>query len=803
MADPLPQQPHQPTKRTRVLLSCAPCRASKLKCDRHQPCGQCVKKVRADGCTYAPRPEKLRPARSMAARLKRLEGMVRGMMDVDGVPITSAAAADKTGPIYDSGPAFPVSGPGSSTTAVICAAAPGTFPNQAQVVVGRSTTYVGATHFMAMLDDIEDLKSYFDEEDDESQGEPGHDMPESQSPDMLLIFGSRPTTKQELLELLPSRAVVDRLVQRYFTAHSPSLSVIHRPEFAKLYSEFWADPESAELHWLALLFLILSLGVFFSTFMAPHELEADADAAPMERFRRYRGAAASALVTGRYTSAHVTVLQPFLLFVEAEFLTNRASQMNCYLLTSVCIRLMLRMGLHRDPSKLAHITPFDGEIRRRMWHLAIQLELMVSFHMGLPSMVHSIESDTALPRNLIDDDLDVNCTELPPSRPDSEYTWQTYPRWKATICAVFGQIARQANSLTIPAYHDVMKLDNLLESKWAQIPSIMKLKPLEDTIADPPSIVNQRFGLSSLYQKARCVLHRRYIIEAAPKPEHAYSRRVCLESAMKLLEGQSTIHVAALPGGLMRMNGWFVMSLAIHDFLLAAMVVYLVLQNDTYDVIAAEWDDGGAVRLPDKDHLYGLLTRSHRIWIAVYQCAPVFKKAADILDTMVKKLGSLGFGSGQHSGSSDAGNNHGRREEAPASSWRQSFSQQRVMESISVGGLSIDDDHHHPWYPEPPGVSPEPQMEPLTRSDLGPHHHYHHHHTGVSVNTLDPSQWLGTGINEMDWSTFDSAIQSENTIPPGSTLADGGGGGGWNLQGGGSSMVDNFHYVSGSQGTWK
>src|SRR5687767_6581040 len=71
-------------KRSRILLSCAPCRHSKLKCDRGQPCSQCLKKDRIDLCTYAPKPEKRRPAKGVAARLRRLETMVRDMMDGDG-----------------------------------------------------------------------------------------------------------------------------------------------------------------------------------------------------------------------------------------------------------------------------------------------------------------------------------------------------------------------------------------------------------------------------------------------------------------------------------------------------------------------------------------------------------------------------------------------------------------------------------------------------------------------------------------------------------------------------------------------
>jgi len=119
-------QPAHPAKRTRVLLSCGPCRASKLKCDRLQPCSQCAKKSRPELCVYAPRPVKKRPPRrGMSARLQRLEGMVRNMLD-------------------ESGEARPGGEAEGDTPAV-----------KGNVVHGgRGTTYVGATHCMAMLEDV-------------------------------------------------------------------------------------------------------------------------------------------------------------------------------------------------------------------------------------------------------------------------------------------------------------------------------------------------------------------------------------------------------------------------------------------------------------------------------------------------------------------------------------------------------------------------------------------------------------------------------------------------------------------------
>ena len=120
----------QSQKRSRVLLSCAPCRNSKLKCDRGQPCGQCARKSAPEACVYAPKPEKKkRQPKGMAARLKRLEGMVRNMMD-----------GEEAGGPQDQQKDNSV----SETPSV-----------KGQVVQSnQGTTYIGATHCMAILEDV-------------------------------------------------------------------------------------------------------------------------------------------------------------------------------------------------------------------------------------------------------------------------------------------------------------------------------------------------------------------------------------------------------------------------------------------------------------------------------------------------------------------------------------------------------------------------------------------------------------------------------------------------------------------------
>ena len=385
--------------------------------------------------------------------------------------------------------------------------------------------------------------------------------------------------------------------------------------------------------------MIVALGIFFSGFMAPHELQNDGPEEPMERFKMYREAAGYALAWGKYTSPTSMTLQPLLLYVEAEFLMNRSAQLTCYVLAGVCIRLMMKMGLHRDPSKLPNISAFDGEMRRRMWSLVIQIDLLVSFHMGLPSMISGIESDTVLPRNLLDTDFDEDSSELPLARPPGDFTQMSYPIFKSTLCRVFGQIARQSHSLTTPSYAEVLRLDGLLEEKWKALPEFMHIKSLSDCIGDPAMLIIQRFGLSSLYHKSRCVLHRRYLLEPIPKQEHEYSRKRCLESALTLLNHQHTVYEACQPGRILNLHGWFISALAVHDFLLASMIVYLVIRSETYSEVGGNYnwmmqDTPTAT----KDELRQILKRTYDVWSNVPKSDEI-KKASDILATMLKKVG--------------------------------------------------------------------------------------------------------------------------------------------------------------------
>ncbi|KAM3492128.1 hypothetical protein MY3957_004619 [Beauveria namnaoensis] len=538
-----------PQKRSRVLLSCAPCRASKLKCDRSQPCSQCAKKDRPAACVYAPKPVKRKPPpKGMSARLKRLEGMVRNMMEAEAAE-NAAEGGKKTD--------------GEEETA----AAAATDAHEAKTAHGQvvrsvqGSTYVGATHCLAMLED---------------------------------------------------------------------------------YARFWQDPDSASLPWIAQLFMILALGVIFNYFSSPEELRAESTIPVLQRIQTFRSCAGWALVWSKYTNPTSETIPAFVLYVEAYFLFSRAAQMSCYTLSAVCLRLMLKLGMHRDPSGLADLSPYEGEMRRRWWSMACQIELLVSFHMGLPSMLHGIESDVEIHGNYQDEDFGEDTEEMPAPRSLQDYTSLSYSINKTKILRVFGRIARQAHALTPPSYTDTMRLDVVLNATWDEVPPFLRVKPLDQCIGDAPMLLIQRYGIEALYHKCRCVLHRRHLAEPVPRAEHDYARQQCLEAAVALLDIQVTIWNATRPGSMLSMCGWFVTSLSVHDFMLAAMVIYVVARSAHYPEHPTGSDARWAApdgRLRSKEELRTMLRRSHAIWCRVSSTVGELRKTRDTLAIMLAKLG--------------------------------------------------------------------------------------------------------------------------------------------------------------------
>jgi hypothetical protein len=354
--------------------------------------------------------------------------------------------------------------------------------------------------------------------------------------------------------------------------------------------------------------------------------------APMEIVRSYRNSCMQALIRSHYTKPGPYTIETLIMYMEGEFLIINDDQVHLYLLIGNIVRLSLRMGLHRDATKVGgNITPFQAEMRRRVWHHIAQIDLLGSFHIGLPGMVGAIESDTLYPQNLRDEDLDESSTELPPGRPDSELTPTSYLICKSRLCHACGQIAAFANRLTLPPYSEVMKMDGLLHEAYATVPSFFQM-PSEFSLFDSPDLIIRQFSLVLVFQKSRCMLHRKYIMKGNDNPQYAYSKKAALDASMELLRFQAMSYDAALPGGPLTRDRWVLSTLTMHDFLLASMIVSI---NIIQVAEASSNSTSGAEEVDQK--MAKALEKSYDIFMDMRSVVADARKASALLRAMLNK----------------------------------------------------------------------------------------------------------------------------------------------------------------------
>jgi hypothetical protein len=87
-----------------------------------------------------------------------------------------------------------------------------------------------------------------------------------------------------------------------------------------------------------------------------------------------------------------------------------------WMMTGLAIRMGQALGLHRDGSHFNLLTPYEIEIRRRVWWVLCLLDVRASEDQGTDYTIPNASFDTKLPLNLNDADLDPELKRVPQER---------------------------------------------------------------------------------------------------------------------------------------------------------------------------------------------------------------------------------------------------------------------------------------------------------------------------------------------------------------------------------------------------
>lgn len=356
----------------------------------------------------------------------------------------------------------------------------------------------------------------------------------------------------------------------------------------------------------------------------------------------YRRRCAQCLLKADITAPVANMLETLILHVQAEYARSRDAEVGVLVSWTIIVRLAMRMGYHRDPAPYRALSPFNGEMRRRVWCVVRKMDLLFSHQNGQPPMIRATDTSTELPRNIYDDELYEEMKSLPSSRSMTEATPCSYMITKARLVYAFSEVVERSQVLSCTSYDGITKLDQRLREIHADTPPHLQMRSMEESARDPATLIMQRFSLELLYLKAQIVLHKKFLGPSRENARYAYSRRTCIDASMAMLRHQATIHRELQPTGRLRTVKWFITSLTMNDFLVAAMVIALDLYHMNEQERAGRPQTGDPYGYPHnrRDEMYAALERAIPIWNEQQNGSMEAYKAHTALSVMLNTLKS-------------------------------------------------------------------------------------------------------------------------------------------------------------------
>ncbi|PYI36253.1 hypothetical protein BP00DRAFT_386715 [Aspergillus indologenus CBS 114.80] len=563
-----PAKPGSQRRRARIPLSCDPCRTRKLKCNRECPCQNCIARDEQSACHFkgakigslsnARRESQADPMRQ---RIDQLENMVKRLIahqpQIPQEPASLTPESPKPGNLI------------ASDTQDVASAGK-------IVLDGAHSVYQGGDDWYDVLEEVNELKNTWNQAQDDRL-EHRIPPPQSQLADgSSLLFGQvKPIDRIEILATLPPKPEINHLVAIFFDRPNFPIAVppiIHEPTFMREYHEHCKNPSQANFIWLGLLFSILGIVMLaYHQHGEPPEYEGLSESL----FQLYRIRTAQCLLSGDIAKCLPYTVETLRFNATAELNRKDDNRRGLWIMTGVLVRTAINMGYHRDPAHSSPpIPPLQAEYRRRIWLAVISMDNMTSFGAGLPRMLSAIYSDTREPRNLHDWELPTNAAmDLPPTRPLTEPTPVTYLIVKGRLCHALGRVADLTCNPTPSSYADVLATDRILSEAYDSFPPHMQPPAPAVAAAAPPQPQEQlrlsyaQIGPWSIYHRAMCTLHRRFLAPAKTNPQYRLSRDRCLASARALLAAQRDLS-----------EQWYRFAHTRQTLAFAAMVVFLELE---------------------------------------------------------------------------------------------------------------------------------------------------------------------------------------------------------------------------------
>ena len=437
--------------------------------------------------------------------------------------------------------------------------------------------YLGASHWVAVgLKEISEFRTYLRDNHKELESEAliKHQI-QAMAPvnTLSLLKGAAPPiSKEEVLSWVPPRIIADELLLRYFESDHPSCILVHKPTFLNDYAAFWLEPSKTTFHWLALFFSMMRVS---EVMRESSDLESDPKPDYLDLVTLYKRLTIQCLIAADFTNPTINTLRALLLYLESEWLTSQDSSIEISLVLGLGVRLAMSMGIHREFKSHADLTPFQAEMRRRLWSSFHCMDIMYSFQLSLPPTVRQEDCDCALPKNIRNEDFSKDSKELPPPRPSTEITEVSYMVIKRQLVYVLDKVLKATEQNGEISRDEIRKLEELMLASRNAVPPHLSMTFAGNTSAVSPQIRRQRIGLDRIALLSQCMLYRKFLAKAHQEEKQMHYRRSCIDAAVRLLgyQAESYSLSGAEIGRPISIHKRHIYTLSSHDFFAAGMAI--------------------------------------------------------------------------------------------------------------------------------------------------------------------------------------------------------------------------------------
>ncbi|KEY70579.1 hypothetical protein S7711_02729 [Stachybotrys chartarum IBT 7711] len=410
------------------IWSCIHCRRRKIRCDRREPCSNCVR-VGVE-CHFPvtgrlPRRRNATGSQSqkqteLLSRLRRLESIVTELgiqigegaekAGISGAPSIEIplSAARSFGRVSEAPPLGPSPSSVPTTEAFYTASEP-THSGATSVedddfgelIVARNGgLHVGNRFWTIFCSEVDHIFRFVEEveEADVADEDASHRAP-------VLLFGQQ-SLSNDGSQPLSSRMMF--IWQTFVDRVDPFVKVLHVPSVERIVTALEGGISGTEPKTQALLGAI-SLATLVS--LDEEEVAANFSQPKSQLVNSYRSIVEQALAQAGFLSTKdMTVLQAFVIYLAV--LPRAGGEHAMWQLTGLLVRVATSMGLHRDDAK-AGAPPLELELRRRMWWQIYLLDSSSADPRLAQLSISEEMFDTNLPTNVNDDDLESRATPSP------------------------------------------------------------------------------------------------------------------------------------------------------------------------------------------------------------------------------------------------------------------------------------------------------------------------------------------------------------------------------------------------------